>query len=228
MPTEWLRYLYKLIKSKQNEVTCLRNILVFGLFAILLSAGCIQTPSGSPPSQPPGAPQQSCRNVTTMTPVTQEQCGNVSYTEPVCALRKLNYSITLKPEVNLCIADGTCSGQPLGQCGGCSNAMSRCIMIIKNNEPLYSGNWTVGANYTLGNTGYSFIKDPITASIDPGTSYEFDFNQIYNPGNPINSADCQLFVIKDPSIQDCRQETRVREDCINVTMNVSSVSEVCG
>lgn len=209
-----------------HEVNPLTKAIVLGLIALLLAAGCIQVPSGTPPStQQPPAVTQTCRNVTTVTPVITEQCGNVSYTIPVCSLRKLNYSISLKPKVDLCIGDGVCNGQPLGQCQQCSSAMSRCVMIIKNNEPTQSGSWTVGANYTLGTAGFN--KDPITATIDPNSTYEFDFYQIYTPGYPINSADCQLLVVKDPSIEDCHEETRARVDCANVTANSTSTTQVC-
>ncbi len=204
----------------------LTKAIVLGIIALLLAAGCIQVPSGGTPSQqPPPAPTQTCRNVTTVTPVITEQCGNVSYTIPVCTLRKLNYSTSLRAKVDLCISDGPCNGQPLGQCEGCTSAMSRCVMDIKNNEPLQSGTWTVGANYTLGTAG--FIKDPITATIDPNSSFAFDFHQIYNPGSPINSADCLLQVIKEPTIEDCHQETRTRVDCANVTSNSTTTTQVC-
>ncbi len=207
-------------------MTKLRYPVLFGLLAILLIAGCIQAPTQTPPAtQPTPTPVQTCRNVTTYTPVTQLVCGNVSYTVPVCELRKLNYTISMKPKVDLCIGDGSCTGSPLGQCQTCSSAMSRCVMEIKNNEPVDSGSWTVAANFTLGNAG--FIKDPITEVIPPNGSFAFDFNQIYTPGDPISSANCNLWVSKEPTIQDCHQETRTRIDCNNVTTNTSSTTQVC-
>ncbi len=204
----------------------MRNLLSFGLLAILLVAGCIQAPPQAPPTgQQPTTPVQTCRNVTTVTPVTQLVCGNVSYTVPVCELRKLNYTVTMRPNVDLCIGDGNCTGSPLGQCQTCSSAMTRCVMVIQNNEPVDSGSWTVAANFTLGNAG--FIKDPITEVIPANGSFAFDFNQIYTPGDPISSAVCNLWITKEPTIQDCHQETRTRVDCNNVTTNTTSTSQVC-
>ncbi len=203
----------------------MRFPVLLGLLAVLLAAGCVQMPSTSPTNQPPTTPVQVCRNVTTVTPVTQLECGNVSYTVPVCQLRTLNYTSTRNPNVDLCIGDGPCTGSPLSQCQTCSQAMTRCVMVIRNNEPVESGTWSVAANFTLGSAG--FIKDPITETIPPNGSFAFDFSQIYTVGNPINSAVCNLWIVKEPTIQDCHQETRTRVDCNNVTTNTSSTSQVC-
>ena len=200
----------------------LRFVLISLIFAALLVAGCLV-----PPDMPfvPKEPEKECRTVTEEVPVVEEECGDVSYTEQVCELRDLRYTATELPVTHLCISDGVCNGQPLGDCQGCSQAMSRCVLQIKNEETQKSGSWTVGANYSLGNSG--FIKDPITATIGPGEVYSFDFNQIYNPGQPINSASCVLFVISDPILEECHEVTRTRQECNDVT-NVRIIErEVC-
>ncbi len=204
----------------------MRIILLAGLFAILIIAGCVSTPSEGgqtpPPSQPGG---KTCRTVTEEVPVVKEECGPVSYTEQVCGIRKLNYSFKLLPKVDLCIGDGSCTGNPLGDCQACSKAMTRCIMEITNLEPQKTGLWSVGANYTLGSAG--FLKDPIIHTIGPNQTAQFDFNQIYTPGQPINSASCSLFVLSEPTIEDCHEETRSRQDCRNVTRTTQVQREVC-
>src|SRR5262249_36889181 len=155
-----------------------------------------------------------------------EECGDVSYTVPVCGLRKLNYSVTHQPKVDLCIDDGTsCTGNSLGECPDCHRAMTRCILTITNDEAQQSGLWTVGANFTLPNA--AFLKDPKMVQIDPNQSYAFDFYQIYSVNPPVNSASCSLFIIKEPTVQDCHQETRTRVECGNVTQNLTKITEVC-
>jgi hypothetical protein len=197
--------------------------MLIGIFAALLMAGCVSPSTEVPPGKEPAKPE--CRTVTEQVPQTKEECGELAYTEPVCGLRKLNYSITQPPRVDLCIEGPGCVGKPLGDCQACTKAMTRCIMTIKNEEEQKAGTWVVGANYSLNGAG--FIKEPISSTIDPGKSFAFDFNQIYNPGSPISSAKCVLFVISDPWIEDCHEETRTKIDCRNVTTTVTVQREVC-
>jgi len=98
------------------------------------------------------------------------------------------------------------------------------MMVITNNDDR-SGTWTVGANYSLGDSG--FIKDPITHTIGPNESATFDFHQIYVPGYPVNSASCELYIMDEPIIDDCHEETRIKRDCTNVTTFVTVEREVC-
>jgi hypothetical protein len=202
-------------------------MFIIGIILALVIAGCVSPPGVQPPSPPnPFEKNKTCRNVTEEVSVVKEECGNVSFTEQVCGVRKLNYTATLLPKVDLCIGDGVCVGNPLGDCQECSKAMTRCVLVVYNEEPQEFGVWTVGANYTLGNFGFN--KDPITQTIGPGQSYAFDFNQIYNPGQPINSASCALAVTSEPSTEECYEVTRLRPECNNVTRTVATEREVCG
>ncbi|MFH0737319.1 MAG: hypothetical protein V1827_01575 [Candidatus Micrarchaeota archaeon] len=203
----------------------MRYALVTLLFAVVFIAGCTTTPA-SDIVKPPVLPgEEGCTTVIEQVPYTELECGDVSYTEEVCVIRKLDYTAKQSPKVDLCISDEGCNGMALGDCQGCTQAMTRCVMEIKNEETIKSGTWSVGAEYSLGNFG--FIKDPITHTIDPGETVAFDFNQIYSPGKPISSASCVLEIESDPMIEDCHQETRSREDCANVTKTRQVEREVC-
>jgi hypothetical protein len=188
-------------------------------------AGCVTPPNGGLPKPPVTPPVQECSTVIDQVPYEELVCGDVSFTEQVCTLRPLEYSLSSPPKVDLCISDSGCNGLPLGDCQGCTQAMTRCILKIKNEETQKSGTWSVGANYTLGNSG--FLKDPITHVIAPGETVAFDFNQIYSPSYPINSASCSLFVSSKPWIEDCHEETRSREECRNMTKTKPVEREVC-
>ncbi len=158
-------------------------------------------------------------------PETKEQCSDVSFTEPSCGVRLLNYSITRLPKVDLCISDGECLGKPLGDCQNCVKAMTRCVMRVQSLEPQKTGTWSVGANFSFVN--YGFEKEPITRTIGPNQSADFDFNQIYTVNYPVNSAVCNLAVISEPLIEECVQVSRTRTDCRNVTTTKSVPREVC-
>lgn len=197
------------------------------IVVMLFIAGCASPPQGqTPPTTPPTTtPTKTCRTVVDQIPYTDTRCGDVSYTEPVCGLRKLNYSTILLPEVDICMIDGPCAGSELSECQHCTKAMTRCVMVIKNEEPVQSGQWSVGANYTLGNA--MFLKDPITLTIEANHTAAFDFNQIYELGEPANSASCKLFVVKEPTIIDCVQQTKSKYECQNVTMYRNESRQVC-
>jgi len=204
----------------------LRNLVIFGLILALLLAGCT-TQQVQPTPQPKPTPQTGkiCRNITEQIPIVSEVCENVSYTENICGIRKLNYS-TLNPiKIDLCISEGACSGMPLGDCPSCQQAMSRCMLIVQNKEDQKSGMWSVGANFTIGTFGFN--KDPITSYIGPNENHTFDFNQIYVPGDPISSAVCSLSILSDPTIEECHQETRPKLVCRNETVMESVQKEVC-
>lgn len=202
--------------------------VIAAIVIMLLVAGCTtggyEKPPSAQPPQPP--PAKTCRTVTTQVPFTETKCGDVSYTEPVCGLRKLNYSMTLLPKVDLCTIDGPCAGEELSECTHCTKAMTRCVMVIQNEEPVQSGEWRVGANYTLGPNAM-FVKDPISMTINPNQTVAFDFNQIYNIGEPINSATCELFVLQEPTFTDCVQQQKTRYECQNVTQVRNESRQVC-
>jgi hypothetical protein len=193
---------------------------------MLVVSGCISPPAGQQGNpQPNQTANKTCRTVIDEVPDTKEQCGDITFSEPVCNMRNLNYSVTRPPKVDLCISDGVCLGKPLGDCQGCAKAMTRCILQVHNTESQKTGSWTVGANFSIGNFGFN--KDPITRTIGPNQTADFDFNQIYTPDYPINSASCSLAVISEPTIEDCIQVTRTKTECRNVTSTTKIQREVC-
>ncbi len=204
----------------------MRYLIVIGALLLVL-AGCVSPPSVPEEQQEQNNSEQTenCHTVSVSEPFTEEECGNVSFTDQVCELRKLNYTVTDVPKVDLCIEDGNCVGNSLGSCPECSKAMTRCVLLIRNDEPQNSGTWTVAVNYTLGNSGFN--KEPITQTIGPNESFAFDFDQIYTPGYPINSASCKMAVVAEPTIDECHEETRLEVVCQNVTEMRSVDREVC-
>lgn len=137
----------------------------------------------------------------------------------------LQFKVTELPKVNLCVADGPCVGYDLGTCPTCSKAMTRCVMVIENQDATATGTWTVGANFTLG--AFGFNKDPISQTIGPNQTATFDFHQIYVVSQPITSATCTLAVTDNPVIDDCHQETRTKTECQNVTTQQLVQKQVC-
>ena len=202
----------------------MKKLMIIGLL-LILAFGCVTQPATTPPETKPPVTQKTCHNVTELVPITTQECGNVSYSEEVCANRKLSYVATREPKVDLCIVDGPCVGNPLGECPGCSKAMTRCVLIIHNEEAQKSGTWTATANFTLGSAGFN--KEPITQTIAANESEMFDFFQIYTPGSPTNSASCTIAVTGEPVIEDCIQEMRTKTECTNVTRNNTNTREVC-
>src|SRR4030042_6529046 len=102
----------------------LRFVLISVLFAALFMSGCVSPPEGLP-SLPILPEEKVCRTITEEVPVMEAQCGDVSYTETICEIRDLEYTVTELPKVDLCISDGGCNGKPLGDCQGCTQAMTR-------------------------------------------------------------------------------------------------------
>lgn len=204
----------------------MKFIFVMSILAFLLIAGCTTAPESKPEAQNPQPPKnQTCRTVTEQVPVVAEECGEVAYTEQVCDIRKLNFTQTSLTKVDLCISDSVCMGKPLVECPNCVKAMTRCVLQIRNTETEKTGTWTVGANYTMGNFG--FDKDPISHSIKPGESADFDFNQIYTLAYPVSSANCDLRITSVPTIEECVGHTRTTTECKNVTKTEAVSKEVC-
>ncbi|MBD3210559.1 hypothetical protein GF318_04225 [Candidatus Micrarchaeota archaeon] len=203
----------------------MRIFILMVTVLVMFLAGCNGVPAA--PEMQEGEEDESglqCRNVTEEIPVVEEICEEVSYTEEVCGIRKLEYAATELPKVDLCVRDGPCVGEPLKNCPDCDKAMSRCVLVITNEDDK-EGTWEVGANYTIG--AFGFNKEPVSHSIKPNESFAFDFNQLYAPGKPINSARCELFIMEEPMIDDCHDETRTVLECRNVTNIETVVTEVC-
>jgi len=200
----------------------LRTLMLSGILALLLLAGCAALPLQPETGEPV---LKVCRNVSEQKPVIIEKCGEVSTTEQVCGARKLPYDATRLPRIDLCIMDGPCVGRPLSECDSCTNAMTRCTLVIENEDAQKAGTWTVAANYTFGNFGFN--KDPITAVIKPNETFAFDFQQIYAPGHPVTSAICNISVVAEAVVDDCHEETRTKTECKNVTANATILTEVC-
>ncbi|MFH1520481.1 MAG: hypothetical protein ABID61_02440 [Candidatus Micrarchaeota archaeon] len=168
---------------------------------------------------------QTCRIIQTDKPVTTEECVNYTKTSTDCNERQMYYSILSLSKNTLCTADGSCAGKSIENCGKCSTAMTRCIMTINSDEQKESGTITVGANFTL--PSGAFLKEPISKTFNHGTNDTFDFYQIYNPGNPINTADCNLYVIGIPTVNECNDITKIVSDCKPVTRIEKIQTEIC-
>jgi hypothetical protein len=203
-------------------VTRVKILMLLCAFAMVFAAGCI---GGGTPPQEQAPPAAVCRTVTEQEPVVSEVCSPVQSTEDVCGLRKLPYIVASPPKLDICIIDGDCAGKPLSQCPGCTSAMTRCTLIIKNEDPQKSGTWKVGANFTLLKSGFN--KDPISITIRPNETAAFDFQQIYGPGDPVNSATCNISIIEEAVVDDCHQETRMKTECSNVTTMINVSRQVC-
>jgi hypothetical protein len=104
-------------------------------------------------------------------------------------------------------------------------AMTRCGLIITNNDLKSAGTWSVGANFTV--TGGGFIMNPVSKSLAPNESYEFDFQQMYTPGSPPSSATCNVFLISAPKIDDCHDETRTTSECKDIVKYNTTQKQVC-
>lgn len=203
----------------------MKSLLALSVLAIILVAGCAGTP------QIPGITQNTtnatpvCQTVTTQVPTTQNVCTNISVTHSVCGIRALKYNTSLETQNNFCVSDSGCTGEQLSACPGCTQASTRCGMIVTNLDPNSSGTWVVGANFTVSNGGFN--RAPISQSIGPNDSYTFDFQQMYSLGSPPNSATCDVFIVSAPTVNDCHDETRVQPDCQNVTTYQNVSQQVC-
>lgn len=199
------------------------------LLTVLLVFGCVGTPEELPGvDDSDGGPQetgQTCRTVIDLVPQTVEECGEVSYTEEDCGKRELEYNSSMNPVTHLCWIDGDCGGKPLSTCTSCLKAATRCTMLITNLDGKKTGTWTVKANFSVRNSLFS--RDPVTKTIGPGETGVFDFQHFYDPGKPINSATCSLFITESAEVDDCVQITRSRYECENVTKDVEVERQVC-
>ncbi len=202
-------------------------LYILPFFLIILLFGCVSSPKEKlPTNSSPSSKSQHCKTVIDSVPTTTTECGNISVTEKVCGMRKLNYTLLEVPKIDLCVDDSSCSGKPITQCASqCSKVMTRCAILIHNTDLKIPGTWMVTANYTIGN--YGFQKDPISKYILPNQSFAFDFYQIYQPNPSIGSASCTLYVLSDPLIEDCHEETRPKVECSNVTHITDVEREVC-
>ena len=203
----------------------MKYIVLFGILAMLVLVGCVSTPVTPPSEKPPVTTEPVCRTVTEQKTVIHEECGPVSYTEQVCGKRKLSYLATKLPVLHLCVSDGGCVGKEVTQCPACSQIMSRCTMVILNEDKTAAGTWTVAANFTLSFGGFN--REPVTYVIQPNESASFDFQQFYAPGSPVRTADCSIGVVSEPVIEDCHEETRTRTECKNVTATEPVEKQVC-
>jgi len=202
-------------------VNHLRNLLALSIL-ILLVAGCVSSPSGPQPA----SNESNCRNVSAQVPYQESNCTNVSITTQVCGSRALPYRMVNITRIDLCVSDGSCTGLPLSQCNACSRAMTRCGVIITNDDTNESGTWVVGANFTV--SGGGFINNPVSKSLDPNESFEFDFQQMYTLGPSPSSATCDVFLVSAPKADDCHDVTRMETECTNVTAYNSTETQVCG
>jgi hypothetical protein len=207
------------------KVNGLRFVLVVPLIAMLVIAGCVTPPIvGTQPGANASA-EKKCHTVSEQQPYLEESCNDVSVTKPVCGTRALPYDMKNISILHLCVDDHNCVGNPLGDCQVCTRAMTRCGTIITNKDNKSSGTWVMGANFTV--TGGGFIRDPVSKTLGPGESYEFDFQQMYTPGNPISSASCNVYLVSAPKVDDCHDETRVTKECQNVTKYKTVERQVC-
>lgn len=197
------------------------------MLAVLLIFGCISTPSAPAPTTPTTTPPvQNCSTVVSQVPIITQQCNNVSITTPNCGERNLPYTATTVPKLDLCTGDGSCVGQPLQNCTVCSSAMTRCDLVITNNDLKESGTWIVGANFTLGNSG-TITQNPVTENIGPNETYDFDFRLLYQLHNPVTTATCAVYVISPAQVNDCQQITSTQIQCQNVTGYQNVSQQVC-
>jgi hypothetical protein len=202
--------------------------MILSTIAVLLLAGCISNPSL--PLQPLQPFNQSltgpvCHNVSHQVSYVEPVCNDVSVTTQVCGSRALSYDLVNVTPIHLCVSDGNCSGRALGECRECTMAMTRCGVIITNNDLKSSGTWVVDANFTV--SGGGFNMNPVTKTIAPNQSSEFDFQQMYAPGSPPSSAVCNVALSSASTVNDCHDETRTTSECKDVTFYNTTVSQVC-
>ena len=210
------------------------NRYLIGLSAIMLIliAGCIQTPevgvvngaqtTGSGTSSIP-----ECKTAYVEEPYTVEECKNVTYTEPVCKEKELEYTAGPIVKTDLCTADSDCTGKTLiGECiYQCSGAMKRCRMNITNNDPQLTGTWVLGATFSYSDA--SFVKNPQTITIKPGQTATFDFEQLYQLDQKYNIASCTVYVLHPTVVDECINVVKTEMLCENVTKTRIVQEEVC-
>ena len=207
----------------------MKKTIIMLIAAVLISAGCIDMGEVVEPLAPeePGE-IVTCRTVAEEIPYVEEECEDVTYSEEECDMRALEYTSGDLVVVDLCIeGQPECVGANLGGCiNKCTRAMKRCRMDITNNDEEYEGIWTLGATFSY--DGASFIKNPESAEIRPGSTHTFDFTQIYDVGSQTPTmATCTLTMIYEAIVKDCRMVTRKAIECKNVTKTKVVEREVC-
>ena len=199
---------------------------MFGIIAFLIFAGCVAPPPTLPPvGLPSPVVQKNCTTIEKDVPVPKYDCTNYTVTTNVCDERPMNYSILQLSKITICSTDGACSGMPISNCDECSTALTRCALTIKSNEDSFVGAMTVSANFTLPSGAFGHPSQVKT--LDPGDNATFNFNQFYNPGHPITSADCNIYVVGKPTVQDCKTLTRIESDCKQKTVIEKVPVEIC-
>lgn len=197
----------------------MKNMIILGLvFALFLGFGCLN-------STPAENNAPDCTIVTKSVPEEKIQCGNFSYTEQVCENLAIPYQISTVDKSDLCTDTGNCFGENFSSCSPCQSATTRCSMTITNTDPLYSGDFVVGASF--GSNGLNVSREPLRKRIQFNSSEKFDFYYSYGSKSLSRAASCDVFVISSPMNFGCHQETRTREECKNVTETKLVQSEVC-
>lgn len=201
---------------------------ILGTLFMLILAGCVTPPTYQPPvtdGRPDDGEVSECKTVITEEPYTEEVCSQITYTEEECEMKELNYTSTTIAMTDLCVEDGPCVGKDLFECiRTCKRAMKRCKMNITNTDK-YEGTWVAGA--TFGYNGAAFVKNPISAIIDPGKTYTFDFYQIYTLGDPPSTATCSVTVLYPAITKVCLNIEKTGTRCENVTRMRAIETEVC-
>lgn len=204
----------------------MNRIYIPTVLMIILIAGCIQLPPAqpSPEVEEPAAPE--CRVVYVEEPYVEEECRDVIYSEEECTMKELEYTAGQIVKTDLCTADGGCVGKSIYDClYQCERAMKRCQMNITNNDEELEGTWTVGATFSY--DGASFVKNPQSVEILPGKTHTFDFEQIYQLGDPPTGATCTVTVIYPAIVKDCVFVEKTRFDCENVSKTRIVQQEIC-
>ncbi len=198
----------------------MKKFLLLGLLLILfIGFGCVST------TNPPNDSKPDCTLVTKSVPEEKLQCGNFSYTSEVCENLAIPYEISQINKSDLCTDSGDCFGEQFSLCRPCQSATTRCSVVIKNTDPLYSGEFVVGA--TFQSSGLNVTRDPLRKIVPFNSSAQFDFYYSYGSKSLNRAAACQIDVISSPTVYGCHQETRTKEECNNVTEMKLIQSEVC-
>ncbi len=196
---------------------------------LIFIAGCVEIPppvmEPGPSGEGPEAPE--CRIAYVEEPFEEEVCAEVIYNVEECDMKELEYTASQIAKTDLCIADGPCVGKTLyGNClYACTRAMKRCQMNITNNDERLSGTWVVGATFTF--NGAAFVKNPQSVLIPPGETHVFDFEQMYQLGDPVTVATCSVTVLYPAITRDCVLVERTRTECENITKTRIIQEEIC-
>ncbi len=189
------------------------------VFVMILGFGCVNQ------SQSSTDKKLDCTIVTKSVPEQKVQCGNFSYTEQVCENLAIPYQLSPTEKSDLCTDSGNCFGENFSRCSPCQSATTRCSVVVTNTDPLYSGEFIIGASFE--SNGLNVSREPLRKRIQFNSSEKFDFYYSYGSKSLNRAASCNLFVISSPTTFGCHQETRTREECKNITETKLVQSEVC-